>query len=82
MVNYTYYVQCSNTRKDRTIINPKDSKVMSNKITRLAREIMEIKEGKKKNQNPTKNQLLGSPLFAIAAWTLRVHLSHVLKLWP
>lgn len=48
MVNYTDYIQCSNTRKDRTIINPKDSKIMSNKITRLAREIMEIKEGKKK----------------------------------
>lgn len=39
-------------RKDRTIISPKDSKVMSYKITQLAREIMEIKERKKKT--PTK----------------------------
>lgn len=43
-------------RKDRTIISPKDSKVMSYKITQLAREIMEIKERKKKtNKTQLKN---------------------------
>lgn len=48
---------------------------MSYKITRLARQIMEIKEGKKHNQQKSpkqpKKQLLGSPLLAIAGCTLK-----------
>lgn len=69
--------------EDGNIINPKDEKkIRSYKITRLVRQIMEIKEGKKHNQkNPQKTkqqtpsnqktQLLGSPLLAIVVCTLK-----------
>lgn len=65
--------------EDGNIINPKDEKkIMSYKITRLVRQIMEIKEGKKHNQKTKqqtpsnqKTQLLGSSLLAIAVCTLK-----------
>lgn len=77
-LNYTDYVQCSNTRKKRWN-DSQPLKFKNHELQSLAREIMKIKEGNKTKPNPTKTHLLGSPFFAIAALTLRVHLSHVLK---
>lgn len=83
ILNYIDYVQCSNTRKKR--YNHNQPQRLKNHELQNHKTIQRDhgnKGRKKPKTNPTKTQLLGSLLFAIAACTLRVHLSHVLKLWP